>query len=84
MFQCFYVTQPGLNVLNLPCCPPHGSLLSLQRSFLSGGQVLVGGHRQLGALHAKSLLVPALSFGRADGSCRLPGIHRDQTEETQR
>lgn len=76
--------QSGVNVWKLPCCPPHGSLLSLQRSFLCGGQVLVRRHRQLGALHAKSLLMPALSFGCADGSRRLPGIHRDQTEETQK
>lgn len=69
-------------VLYLPCCPPHGSLLSLQSSFLSRGQVLVGGHSELGALHTKSLLMSALCFGCADGSCRLSGVHWNQTDET--
>lgn len=69
-------------VLNVPCCPPHGSLLSLQSSFLSRGQVLVSGHCQLGALHPKSLLMSALCFGCADGSCCLSGVRWDQTGET--
>lgn len=62
----------------LPRRPPHGSLLSLEGSFLSGGQVFVGGHGQLGALHAEPFLVSALRFGCADGS-RFPGIRWDQT-----
>lgn len=66
----------------LPCCPPHGSLLSLQSSFLSRGQVPVGGHSQLGALHAESLLMSALCFGRADGSRRVSRVRRDQTDGT--
>lgn len=68
-------------IVTLPCCSPHGSLLCLQSSFLSRGQVLVRGHSQLGALHTKSLLMSALCFGCTDWSRWFPGVHRDQTDE---
>ena len=77
-------TDAGVAVCKLallPCCSPHGSFLSLQSSFLGWGHVLVEGDRQLGALHTKPLLVPALCLGRADGSRRLPLIRWDQTDE---
>lgn len=77
----FYLQSVCVMLLYLPCCPPHGSLLSLQSSLLSRGQVFVRGHGQLRALHSKSFLMSALCFGCADGSCRLSGVHWNQTDK---